>query len=148
MKSKAIIKRLDAFLKKGLKPQATTTTTNIGDAAEQAALAYLMDRGLSCLDTNYHTRYGEIDIVMAEGKVIVFVEVRYRKNAIYGGGARSITQNKQEKLIKTAKHYLQHHQANVECRFDVMDMSPAELASTDNQQPFTFNWIKNAFISS
>ena len=147
MKSKAIIKRLDIFLRKGSKPQATTTK-NIGDAAEEAALIYLMDQGLRRLDTNYHTRYGEIDIVMAEGKVIVFIEVRYRKNAIYGGGARSITRNKQEKLIKTANHYLQHHQANVECRFDVMDMSPAEIASTDTQQPFTFNWIKNAFISS
>ena len=147
MKPKAIIKRLDIFFKNKSEAQ-DITTKNIGDAAEQAALAYLMNQGLRRLDTNYHSRYGEIDIVMAEGKVIVFIEVRYRKNAIYGGGATSITRNKQEKLIKTANHYLQHHQANVECRFDVMDMSPAELASAETKQLFTFNWIKNAFISS
>ena len=85
---------------------------------------------------------------MGEGHVIVFIEVRYRKNNSYGGGATSITASKQKKLIKTASHYLKHHQANVECRFDVMDMSPAGLASTETQQAFTFNWIKNAFISS
>jgi len=147
MQPKTIIKCLDLFFKKSVKAQ-DVTTKNIGDAAEQAALDYLINQGLSRLDTNYHSRYGEIDIVMAEGKVIVFVEVRYRKNNYYGGGATSITPSKQKKLIKTANHYLQHHQANVECRFDVMDMSPAGLASAETKQLFTFNWIKNAFISS
>jgi len=147
MQPKAIIKHLDSFLKKRTKA-SHKTTKNIGDAAEQAALGYLINQGLNCLDTNYHSRYGEIDIVMAEGAVIVFIEVRYRKNALYGGGASSISLKKQEKLIKTANHYLQHHQANVECRFDVMEMSLAGLASAETKQPFTFNWIKNAFISS
>jgi|TARA_B110000879_G_C10930806_1_gene415872 putative endonuclease len=147
MQPKAIIKRLDLFFKKSVKVQ-NITTKNIGDAAEQAALEYLIEQGLNRLDTNYHSPYGEIDIVMGEGHVIVFIEVRYRKNNSYGGGATSITASKQKKLIKTASHYLKHHQANVECRFDVMAMGPAESASADTKQPFTFNWIKNAFISS
>ena len=58
----------------------------------------------------------------------------------------SITKKKQQKLIKTANHYLQHHQANVECRFDVIDMSPSHLIATNNKQQFHINWIKNAFI--
>ena len=141
------MKRLDDFLHKhGNAP--TLTTKNIGDTTEKAALVFLLEQGLKLLETNYYSRYGEIDIVMTDEKVIVFIEVRYRKSSAYGGGATSITRNKQQKLIKTANHYLQHHQANVECRFDVIDMSPAELAATKNNQPFHFNWIKNAFISS
>ena len=147
MKAKAMIKRLDNFLNRRDTSQVLTTKS-IGDATEQAALAFLMTQGLTLLVKNYHSRYGEIDIVMADGKMIVFVEVRYRKNNVYGGGASSITRNKQQKLIKTANHYLQQQQANVECRFDVIDMSPAGFTATKNHQPFNFNWIKNAFISS
>lgn len=147
MKSKTIMKRLDDFLHKHGNAPAVTTK-NIGDTTEKAALVFLLEQGLKLLETNYYSRYGEIDIVMTDKKVIVFIEVRYRKSSAYGGGATSITRNKQQKLIKTANHYLQHHQANVECRFDVIDMSPAGLAATKKNQPFHFNWIKNAFISS
>lgn len=147
MKAKAMIKRLDNFLNRRDKSQAPTTKS-IGDTTEQAALVFLTAQGLTLLDRNYHSRYGEIDIVMADGKVVVFIEVRYRKSNAYGGGASSITRNKQQKLIKTANHYLQQQQANVECRFDVIDMSPAGYTATKNHQPFNFNWIKNAFIST
>ena len=146
MAPKSVIKRLDNLLHKRCKA-AALTTKNIGETTEKAALVFLLEQGLKLLETNYYSRYGEIDIVMADDKVIVFIEVRYRKSNAYGGGATSITRNKQQKLIKTANHYLQHHKANVECRFDVIDMSPAELSATKKNQPFHFNWIKNAFIS-
>ena len=147
MRPKAIIKQLDRLLNKHSSTQ-DTTTKSIGDTTEQAALTFLVAQGLTLLETNYYSRYGEIDIVMADGKIVVFIEVRYRKSNAYGGGATSITPNKQKKIIKTANYYLQRHQANVECRFDVVDMSPAKLGATKNNQPFNFNWIKNAFISS
>lgn len=120
------------------KPQLSDQT--IGDRAELAALNFLVAEGLNKLDTNYHSRCGEIDIVMADNRAIVFVEVRYRKHASFGSGAMTVTANKQKKLIKTANYYLQQHQANVECRFDVIEMSPAK------DDKFHIHWIKNAFM--
>lgn len=120
------------------KPQLSDQS--IGDRAELAALNFLVAEGLKELDTNYHSRCGEIDIVMADNRAIVFVEVRYRKHASFGSGAMTVTANKQKKLIKTANYYLQQHQANVECRFDVIEMSPAK------DDKFHIHWIKNAFM--
>ena len=104
------------------------------------------------ITTNYRCRVGEIDIIANEQQRLVFVEVRYRKSAHYGGGAATVTPKKQRKLIKTANLYLQQHRANVECRFDVIEMSAAKASSktsTASKPPapaFHIHWIKNAFM--
>ena len=136
----------------------TVNTKSTGQRAESAALRYIKQQGLSQVETNYTCSLGEIDIIALDGKTLVFIEVRYRKYSSYGGGAMTVTRKKQQKLIKTAKLYLQQHRANVECRFDVIEMSPAAASRIDsksvnhcehalpNRELFHFNWIKNAFM--
>lgn len=74
--------------------------------AETVAKRYLLTRGYALLAENYAVRGGEIDLVMQQGEVIVFVEVRQRKSAHYGSAAASITPQKLARLRKTALHYL------------------------------------------
>ena len=82
-----------------------------GDNAEANAQHYLQQQGLIAIESNFHSRYGEIDLVMRDRQYLVFVEVRYRKHGRFGSGADTITPHKQRKIILTANHYLQKHYA-------------------------------------
>lgn len=116
---------------------------NAGVAAEQLAATFLMQHGLKLITQNYHCRFGEIDLVMQDGKTLVFVEVKLRSSNQFGGAAASITPQKQQKMILTAQHYLQTQKlGDVACRFDVILMQSANLAATDLKH---IEWIRNAF---
>jgi len=114
---------------------------NAGLAAEKIAATFLKNKGLKLVTQNYHCRYGEIDLVMKEANTLVFVEVRLRSNSQFGSAGASITAQKQQKLIATAQHFLQHHEktsyANSACRFDAVLMHKADLDSIE--------WLRNAF---
>jgi putative endonuclease len=107
-----------------------------GAAAEALARHFLEQSGLVCIECNFLCRMGEIDLIMRDGEQLVFVEVRYRKNSLFGTPQASVDNNKQRKLIRTAAFYLQQHGINSSCRFDVVAISG------DQQEPV---WIPNAF---
>jgi len=109
---------------------------NLGSDAEQLAATYLQQQGLILVTSNYSCRFGEIDLIMRDGKSLVFVEVRLRSSTSFGGAGMSITSAKQQKLTRTAEHYLQKH-GNAACRFDAILMSKARTEDIE--------WIKNAF---
>ena len=111
-----------------------------GNHGEQLALDYLIGHGLTLVERNINSRYGEIDLLMRDGEEWVFVEVRFRKTQDYGGGLESVDRSKQRKLINTAEHYLQsHHKTHFDsCRFDMIEISG------DINTP-EFNWIQDAF---
>ncbi len=110
-----------------------------GAAAEEAACRYLLRQGLTCLSRNYRCRQGEIDLVMADGDCLVFVEVRQRRTIRYGSASESVDRRKQQKLIQAARHYLLTRGRNDSAaRFDVVAMNG------DGDQ-WTLEWIRNAF---
>lgn len=111
---------------------------NTGQAAEQLAATYLQQQGLKLLESNYRSRFGEIDLIMLDGKETVFVEVRLRSNSTFGGAGASITASKQQKLTRTAEDYLVRHGMSP-CRFDAILMD-----ALDTRQ---LQWIRNAFES-
>ncbi|MEE7531377.1 YraN family protein [Klebsiella huaxiensis] len=108
-----------------------------GDAWEIQARRWLESQGLRFIAASVHERGGEIDLIMRDGSVTVFVEVRYRRSANYGDAAASVTPQKQQKLLKAARLWLSRHNGSfetVDCRFDV-------VAFTGND----IQWLKNAF---
>ncbi|TLX20921.1 YraN family protein [Thermomonas fusca] len=111
-----------------------------GDAVETAALGFLEAKGLRLLARNASTRGGELDLVMAEGGSVVFVEVRYRGSAAFGGGAASVDAGKRRRLVRAAQVWLLRHPRHAEapCRFDVV------AASGDPAAP-AFDWLRDAF---
>lgn len=115
-----------------------------GEDAELACRNHLKSRGLKLVDSNFSCRYGEIDIIMLDKKVLVFVEVRFRKNNDFGGGLESVTVTKQLKLRKTAELYLQQNTQYENARFDVVSLSKNNQTN-GNRQNYTFEWIMNAF---
>lgn len=113
------------------------TSKQTGDAWESTARNWLQSKGLHFIAANVRGRGGEIDLIMCEGNTTVFVEVRYRRSAQFGGAAASVTRSKQHKLLQTARLWLARHNGSfdtVDCRFDV-------LAFTGND----VEWFKDAF---
>ncbi len=107
---------------------------NRGAAAEQQAEKYLQQQGLKSLARNYRSRFGEIDLIMQEGVILVFIEVRMRQREDYGGAAASIDSRKQRRIICTARQYLTRLAVIPPCRFDAVLLNNQGL-----------NWLKNAF---
>lgn len=107
-----------------------------GTAAEQQACVYLQQQGLILIKRNYQTRCGEIDLIMHDQTELVFVEVRYRRQARYGHALETVTTKKQHKIILAAQSYLQTYpaHASLPCRFDVVAITPDQC-----------HWIRHAF---
>ena len=111
-----------------------------GARYEDLALAHLECAGLALIARNYHCRYGEIDLVMRERDVVVFVEVRYRSASRFGDGVDSVSAAKCAKLVRAAGAFLGEHPrlAGATCRFDV-------LAIGDGTDAPSVDWRRNAF---
>ncbi len=107
-------------------------TTAKGRQAEDRALAYLQRQGLHLIARNYRCRLGEIDLVMRDAGLLVFVEVRQRSCARYGGAAASVSSVKQQRLWRTAEHYLLRFIHPPPCRFDLVAIDGDSL-----------NWIRH-----
>lgn len=105
-----------------------------GVQAEQRAAQYLQRQGLKPVAQNYRSRFGEIDLIMQDGAALVFVEVRLRRNANYGGAAASIDAHKQQRIVRTAQQYLAGLAHTPVCRFDAVLMDDRGM-----------QWLKNAF---
>ena len=74
-----------------------------GDKVERFALKYLTRKGLSLIEQNFNSRYGEIDLVMLDKSTLVFVEVRFRAKSSHGSGAESVDYRKQQKIISSSR---------------------------------------------
>lgn len=109
---------------------------SIGMAGEEAAKKFLLKQGLRWITSNYHCRFGEIDLIMRDGDYLVFIEVRQRRSMAFGGALASVTAAKQKKLIKSAQHYQWTQKISESlCRIDVLTLQGT---------PPNIDWIKNA----
>ncbi len=121
-------------------PPAGSPTQRQGREAEARAARHLEARGARILAANLRCRAGEIDLVAREGRLLLFIEVRERRNPAFGGAAASVNRPKQARLIRAARHFLpwlaRLHFDGVApaCRFDVV--------AFDMDRPL---WIRDAF---
>ena len=114
----------------------------IGQQAENIACQHLQQQGLRLIDRNFQCRVGEIDLVMQDNDTLVFIEVRSRSTQDAYDPIESIGFRKQQRLMRTAMHYLQkkHYLDTYPCRFDVIGIT--YTASIPHVQ-----WIQHAFSS-
>ncbi len=120
-------------------PAARTPKQRAGDAAESAAARHLIAHGCVLVARNARYPEGELDLIMRERDVLVFVEVRMRSSRAYGGPAGSVDRFKQKRLLRAAQHWLLQHCGErwPACRFDVV--------SVDGDG--TIEWIRDAFAA-
>ncbi len=95
----------------------------IGEIGEKKAQNYLKCRGYEILECNFRTKSGELDIIAKEKECIVFVEVKTRTNQEYGAPSEAVSYYKRKHMYQSARHYLKRFSIEVECRFDVMEVT-------------------------
>jgi putative endonuclease len=111
-----------------------------GGRFEQLALAWLQAQGLALIQSNYRCKVGEIDLVMRERELLVFIEVRFRGIRSQVAPCETVDFRKQRKLLRTARHFLLCNErlAELPCRFDVLGIS-------DERGTPRYEWIRDAF---
>lgn len=112
-----------------------------GALGEVIASRRLRDDGYDILSANYHTRFGEIDLIASDGEYLVFVEVKTRRAGSLVRPCEAVDSSKQSKIIRTAALYLSSHPTALQPRFDVI-----EVWLKNGTQAQKVNHIKNAFL--
>ncbi|PIS47151.1 MAG: YraN family protein [Elusimicrobia bacterium CG08_land_8_20_14_0_20_51_18] len=114
---------------------------SIGGEYEEKASKYLEGLGYGIVERNFTIRGGEVDIVAREGGDTVFIEVKARRNASFGGPFEAVTPAKRRRIVKTALFYLKKNGIKIEnIRFDVLGITEAG-GKTE------FELIKDAFYA-
>ena len=104
---------------------------NINGAwGEATAAKYLLKKHYKLLATGYRSRFGEIDLIVADKKYLVFVEVKLRKNDNFAQAREFVHSAKQRRLRMTAEYYLAEHPTELQPRFDVIEIYAPEGAAT------------------
>ena len=98
---------------------------SIGNSGEDLAARYLESNGYEIVARNFHSRYGEIDIIARDGERTVFVEVKRRSGVGYGSPGEAVDARKQRKIVLTALAYMQANGLlDSPIRFDVVEILP------------------------
>ena len=95
---------------------------NIGSVGENIARNYLVSKNFEIICTNYHSRYGEIDVVCENNEYIVFVEV---KSKLYSSNSQlegRVDKLKKKKIIKTILDYISKNEVDKQLRIDVLEI--------------------------
>lgn len=117
-------------------------TKSIGNSGEELAVRYLESLGYEIVARNFHSRYGEIDIIAKNAEYIAYVEVKTRSINSYGLPREAVTPQKQQKIIKTAYVFESQHPYELQPRFDVIEIY---LKNKSEFAPMKLTHIKAAF---
>lgn len=109
-----------------------------GAAIEHIAAQWLRQEGLALVAQNHYVKGGELDLVMRDGDILVFVEVKHRTTTHFGHPLETITYQKQQRLVRAARLYIARNGISSPCRFDILGIigKPPDLE---------FHWVKAAF---
>lgn len=113
--------------------------TDYGKIAELKSAIYLRKKGYTILEHNYHSRFGEVDIIAENDKYLIFVEVKMRgENSLYTP-REAVDSYKQKKIIATAGAYIAQYKIGLQPRFDVIEVYMS------NKKIKSIKHLENAF---
>lgn len=113
----------------------------LGRTGEAIAAKYYIRQGYLLLNHNYHTRFGELDLILYKENTVVFAEVKTRNSTARMAPAEAVDAAKCQRLAAAAAQYLQRSPyADAVIRFDVVEVMPG----TDG---WRVHCIPNAFDS-
>ena len=103
-----------------------------GPWGEALAAQYLNKKRYQLIASGYRCKFGEIDLIVADKKYLVFVEVKTRKDDCFAQGREYVDGFKQERLRKTAQLYLSEYPTDLQPRFDVIEIYAPDGIHTQN----------------
>lgn len=113
-----------------------------GAWGEAIAAEYLRKKHYKLVAAGYHSRFGEIDLIVSNKKYLVFVEVKLRKNANFAEGRDYVGRYKQDRLRATASMYLSQNPTQLQPRFDIIEIYAPEGTKTQSPE---INHLEDAF---
>ena len=116
---------------------------NSGTIAEDKTTVYLKKKGYYIAKRNFHSRYGEIDIIAENQDTVLFVEVKFRTQDSLVSGLEAVDKFKRERIIKTAMDYIKKSHCQLQPRFDVAEITA--YVREDGSYGYKMNYIGNAF---
>jgi putative endonuclease len=115
-------------------------TQKTGNKGELIARDFLIQKGYTIVDTNWSTRFGELDIIAHKDELTVFVEVKTRHSKNTESAFASITPTKREKMIKAVYQYIHEKELDdIDWRIDAIG-----IALHRNQDPI-IDHVEDAF---
>ena len=115
-------------------------TQLLGRYGEAETIKYLRSKGYEIIEVNFRSRFGEIDIIAEKNKIVVFCEVKMRKDNHFAEAREFVDKYKQERIIKTASIWLSMQESEPVTRFDVSEVYAEKLGGKTQ-----INYIENAF---
>lgn len=106
-------------------------TANLSGAwGEAIAAEYLRRKRFHILASGYRCRFGEIDLIAADRKFLVFVEVKTRKSADFARAREYVDKRKQDRIRTTASLYLSQNPTKLQPRFDIIEIYAPDGVAT------------------
>jgi putative endonuclease len=98
------------------------TSVSIGRQGENQAATYLVANGFDIKETNFKHGRNEIDIIVRKHNLLVFVEVKYRKNNVYGYPESFLSKAQEDRILDAAEAYIFEIDWNGDIRFDIISI--------------------------
>ncbi len=114
-----------------------------GKNGERLTAEFLRSKGCTVIKMNYHSRFGEIDIIAETREYIIFTEVKTRAEGSMISPAEAVDAHKRRRLILTAEDFLSKFETDLQPRFDVAEVT--YKTRSDGSTGYSLNYIKNAF---
>ncbi|MCM1363914.1 MAG: YraN family protein [Faecalibacterium sp.] len=114
-------------------------SADVGKLGETFAADYFTAKCCRVLCRNYHSLYGEIDVIVESDTYLIFVEVKTRSGGKFSLPREAVDRKKQKRIILTAMQYMQENLTDKQPRFDVFEIMQ------NNGRINNFNLIENAF---
>lgn len=111
---------------------------DIGKRGEELAANFLAEKGFLIREKNWRKGYLEVDLIAEDGPVLVFVEVKTRRDLAHGLPEEAVTRKKERHLIDAAEAYLETRNLTNEVRFDIVSV-------WENETEMRINHIREAF---
>ena len=102
----------------------------LGAWGEAVAAEYLRKKGYQILAADYHSRFGEIDLIVQNRRFLVFAEVKLRKTAKFAQAREYVNRRKQDRIRVTASVYLSERPTELQPRFDVIEIYAPDGTAT------------------
>ena len=113
-----------------------------GSWGEALAAEYLRKKHFKPVSVGFHSRFGEIDLIVKDRKFLVFVEVKLRKSPDFAAGREYVNRSKQDRIRATASVYLSKNPTDLQPRFDVVEIYAPQGIHTAQPQ---LTYLENAF---
>ncbi len=103
-------------------------TQTRGKYGEDLAVSYLAKKGYEVVERNYRFSRGEVDLIAIwNNMILIFLEVKFRKNNSYGEPEVFVSRDQQKRIIAAAEHYLESINWQKDVRFDIISICGKEI---------------------